>query len=198
MFLRSVRATRRERTRPLPGDELIPTPIGSLTHAITIGRSAREMWPWLVQMGAGSRAGWYSYDFIDNGHRRSADRIVSELQTIKLGASFPAVPGATDGFHVLMFETGHYLVLGWRPSPDAAPIMTWAFVLEEHSNQRSRLIVRARGGRGYSFYGLPVWIGRPVVRAAHFIMERKQLLGIAARVESRGRSGNDDAQLEVA
>jgi hypothetical protein len=177
---------------------LIATPIGSLTHAITIGRPAREVWPWLVQMGAGSRAGWYSYDFIDNGRRPSADRIVPDLQTIAVGALVPAAPGATDGFHTLTFETGHHLVLGSRPSADTAPIMTWAFVLEERPDQSSRLIVRARAGRGYPFYGLPAWIGLPVVRVAHFIMERKQLLGIAERVESRGRRGNDGAQPEAA
>ena len=65
MFHRSVRASRGERTRPLPGDELIPEPFASLTHAITIRRPRRDVWPWLVQMGAGTRAGWYSYDFID-------------------------------------------------------------------------------------------------------------------------------------
>jgi hypothetical protein len=166
---------------------LIPTPIGSLTHAITIYRSARDVWPWLVQMGAGSRAGWYSYDFIDNGRRRSADRIVSDLQTLELGALFPAAPGATDGFHVLTFETAHYLVIGWRPKPEDAPLMTWAFVLEERPDRSSRLIVRARGGGNYPFYGLPAWIGLPLVRAAHFIMERKQLLGIAARAEAHAR-----------
>ena len=57
MFYRSVRATRPERTRDLPGDQLIPEPIGSLTHAITIPCPRREVWPWLAQMGAGSRAG---------------------------------------------------------------------------------------------------------------------------------------------
>jgi hypothetical protein len=118
MFSRSVRATRRERTRPLPGDELIPIPVGSLTHAITIDRPAREVWPWLAQMGAGSRAGWYSYDFLDNGRRPSATRIVSDLQSIAVGALFPAVPGATDGFHVLWVPLGAvYSVLvtavGW-------------------------------------------------------------------------------------
>jgi hypothetical protein len=177
---------------------LIPIPVGSLTHAITIDRPAREVWPWLAQMGAGSRAGWYSYDFLDNGRRPSATRIVSNLQSIAVGTLFPAVPGATDGFHVLTFEAGHSLVLGWRPKPDAAPMMTWAFVVEQRSDRSSRLIVRARGGAEYPFYGLPASIGLPVVRAAHFIMERKQLLGIAARVESRGRSRNDDVQLEAA
>jgi hypothetical protein len=60
---RSVRATPQDRTRALPGDELIEQPIGSLQHAITMRRSRHEVWPWLAQMGAGSRAGWYSYDF---------------------------------------------------------------------------------------------------------------------------------------
>jgi len=186
MFQRSVRASRRERTCPLAGDDLIRDPIASLTHAITIRRPSRDVWPWLVQMGAGTRAGWYSYDVIDNGRHRSADRILPELQTIAVGTLFPAVPGATDGFHVLHFETARSLVLGWRPTAEAAPIMTWAFVLEDRTGGQTRLIVRARGGRGYPFYGLPQWIGQPFVRVGHAIMERRQLLGIAARVESRG------------
>jgi hypothetical protein len=136
-------------------------------------------------MGAGTRAGWYSYDFIDNGRRRSADCVVPELQTIAIGELFPAAPGAMDGFHLLDFETARYLVLGWKPEPDATPIVTWAFVLEERPDGETRLIVRARGGRAYPFYGLPQCIGLPFVRFGHAIMERRQLLGIASRVESR-------------
>jgi hypothetical protein len=179
----SVRASRLERTRALPGDELIRDPIASLTHAITIQRPPHDVWPWLVQMGA-DRAGWYSYDFIDNGRRPSADRIVSALQTVAVGDLFPATPGATDGFHVLACETARYLVLGWRRAPDAAPIMTWAFILEWRTDTTTRLIVRARGGREYPFYGLPPWLGKPFIRFGHFVMQRKQLLGIAARAES--------------
>jgi hypothetical protein len=183
MSHRSVRASRLERTRALPGDELIPEPIASLTHAITIQRPPHGVWPWLVQMGA-ERAGWYSYDFIDNGRRPSADRIVPALQTVAVGDLFPAVPGATDGFHVLGFETARHLVLGWRPAPGAAPIMTWAFVLEWRTDATTRLVVRARGGREYPFYGLQPWIGRPFIRFGHLVMQRKQLLGIAWRAES--------------
>ena len=179
----SVRASRLERTRALPGDELIRDPIASLTHAITIQRPPHGVWPWLVQMGA-DRAGWYSYDFIDNGRRRSAERIVPALQSVAVGDLFPAAPGATDGFHVLAFETARHLVLGWRPAPGAAPIMTWAFVLEGRTDGTTRLIVRARGGREYPFYGLPPWIGKPFIRFGHFVMQRKQLLGIAWRAES--------------
>ena len=185
MFPRSVRASHGERTCPLPGDELIPDPIASLTHATTIRRPPSAVWPWLMQMGAGTRAGWYSYDFIDNGRRPSADCIVPGLQAITIGTLFPAVPGANDGFHVLGFESARYLILGWRTAPGAPPIMTWAFVLDESPAGHTRLIVRARGGHGYPFYGLPAWIGMPVVRFGHAIMERKQLLGIASRVERR-------------
>lgn len=60
----SVRADHDERARNLSGDELIPKPAGSVTHAITIRRSPHDIWPWLAQMGSG-RAGWYAYDFID-------------------------------------------------------------------------------------------------------------------------------------
>ena len=93
MWPRPVRATHLERARALPGDELIPEPVGTLTHAVTVRRPAREVWPWLAQMGAGNRAGWHSYDIIDNGRRRSAARIVEELQHIAVGTLFPAVPG---------------------------------------------------------------------------------------------------------
>src|SRR5271166_718751 len=83
-----VRATTAERAKTLPGDDLIPQPIGAINHAITIHRSPHEVWPWLVQMGSG-RAGWYAYDFIDNGRHPSADRILPEFQTIEAGSVFP-------------------------------------------------------------------------------------------------------------
>jgi membrane protease YdiL (CAAX protease family) len=181
---RSVRATGDERTRTLPGDALIADSIGAFTHAITIGRPRRDVWPWLAQMGAGTRAGWYSYDVIDNGRRPSVDRIVPELQNLVVGMIFPAVPGATDGFTLLAFEAERFLVLGWV-SPESVRLMTWAFVLEDADGAATRLIVRARGGRGYQFHGLPWWAAKPFLTIGHFLMQRKQLLGIAQRVEQR-------------
>src|SRR5688572_29537521 len=119
MCTHSVRATSDEWTRALPGDELIPQPSGALTHALTIEGTPGEVWPWLAQMGAGSRAGWYSYDFVDNGRVPSARQVVSELQQISVGMVFPALPGATEGFELAWFEPGRFLVLCWR-APDGA------------------------------------------------------------------------------
>jgi hypothetical protein len=183
MLLRSVRANRHERTRLLPGDESIAAPVGSLTHAVTIHGSAREVWPWLVQMGAGTRAGWYSYDRIDNGGRRSSDRIVPELQAIDVGTLFPARPGVTDGFHVLQYQPEASLVLGWVPA-GRGPLVTWAFTIDVLDERTSRLVTRARAGGDYPFYGLPPALGLPFIRAGHFVMQRRQLLGIARRVEA--------------
>jgi hypothetical protein len=182
MRYRSVSATEDERTRRLAGDELIPNTIGQLTHAITIHRPPHDVWPWLVQMGAGSRAGWYSYDRFDNGGHPSANRVLPYLQQIRVGTLFPALPSRFDGFHVLAVKQGTSLVLGWR-TPGGNTIMTWAFVLEEAHNTTTRLVARARASLDYPFFGLPRVIGGPLVRAVHFVMQRKQLLGIARRAE---------------
>jgi hypothetical protein len=179
---RSVRASPDERARKLPGDELIEEPVGFLQHAITIRRPRHEVWPWLAQMGAGSRAGWYSYDVIDNGGQPSADRVVAELQALTVGMIFPALPRAADGFTLLALEPQRFLVLGWL-TPEGVALMTWAFVLEDADHDSTRLLVRARGGPGYRFHGLPWWAAKRIVAVVHFIMQRRQLLGIARRAE---------------
>ena len=178
----SVRADRGERVRSLPGDELIPNPLGLVIHAITIQRSAHNVWPWLAQMGS-DRAGWYAYDFVDNGGRPSAERILPEFQSVGVGTVFPALPGIKDTFVVARCEPDHDLVLSWR-SPNGTYLTTWAFVLEQPEPGRTRLIVRGRVAAGYAPYGLPAWFVKLTAPWAHAIMERKQLLGIKRRAEA--------------
>jgi hypothetical protein len=179
---RSARATRVEQTEPLPADELIKEPLGSLTHAITIRGSRADVWPWLAQMGAG-RAGWYSYDHLDNGGQRSSRQLLAPLQSPAKGTVFPALPGATDGFILVDYKAAEWLILGW-PDSDGRQIVTWAFVLRSAGPNCTRLVVRARGSANYRFRDLPSSIGLPLVRLVHFVMQRKQLLGIASRVEA--------------
>jgi hypothetical protein len=180
---RSVRATTDERARALPADQWIPQAIDTLTHGVTIRRAPRDVWPWLMQMGAGSRGGWYSYDWLDNGRQPSATRIVPELQRPAVGTVFPALPGVTEGFVVMAVEPERMLTLGW-PLPDGTANVTWTFVLDEVAPGVTRLLVRVRGGPGYRFHGLPLPLTRLVVRVVHLIMQRKQLLGIWRRAES--------------
>jgi hypothetical protein len=132
-------------------------------------------------MGAGTRAGWYSYDWLDNGRQSSATRIVPELQHPRVGSVFPALPGVNDGFTLLAIQPEHVLILGW-PAPDGTTEVTWTFVLDEAAGV-TRLLVRVRAGPGYRFHGLPLLLTRRVIRVVHFIMQRKQLLGIARRAD---------------
>jgi hypothetical protein len=133
-------------------------------------------------MGSG-RAGWYAYDFIDNGGQRSSERVLPDYQNIGVGSVLPCLPGASDVFVVAQCDPRHSLVLAWR-LPSGKYQNTWAFVLERLRQDKTRLIVRGRVAPDYRPFGLPPWIALPTGRMAHFIMERKQLLGIARRAEA--------------
>jgi hypothetical protein len=137
-----------------PGDELITDPRKTITHTIIINTSPENIWPWLVQLGAG-RAGWYSYDRIDNGGKPSANKIVPALQQIEVVDIMPAVPHSKDAFIVREIQPGKAIVL-------VVPIMTskeepnnkkrmnsplrvsWALILETLDENRTKLISRGR------------------------------------------------------
>ena len=116
---RPVRPRGDEATRSLPGDELVADAKVRWNHAITIRARPADIWPWLVQMGC-RRAGWYSYDGLDNGGVRSAEGIVPELQQVRVGDIFPMSPKVEDTFVVRLVEPERALVLG-----DAAGGMAW-------------------------------------------------------------------------
>jgi hypothetical protein len=67
-------ATDDEARRPMPGDDILGPSAGSTTRAITIQVPTERVWPWLAQLGYG-KAGWYSYDWLDNDGQRSAEQI---------------------------------------------------------------------------------------------------------------------------
>ena len=81
-------ATGDEIARPMVGDELCARPQFNATRAVTIRARPEEIWPWLVQIGFG-RAGWYTYDLLDNLGRHSAERIIPEFQHLAVGDWVP-------------------------------------------------------------------------------------------------------------
>jgi hypothetical protein len=66
-------ATDEEIGRAMPGDDLLPV-AASTTRAVSVAAPSEQVWPWLLQLGY--RAGWYSYDWIDNDGHPSADLII--------------------------------------------------------------------------------------------------------------------------
>jgi hypothetical protein len=172
---RPVRPQGDEATRSLPGDELVADAKVRWNHAITIRARPAAIWPWLVQMGC-RRAGWYSYDGLDNAGVKSAERIVGEFQQIQVGDIFPMRPTDDDTFVVRLVEPERALVLG-----DAAGGMAWEFVLEPVDEDSTRVIARVRAT--YDTLALGLFL-KVVWHPTHFAMERRQLLNLKRRVEA--------------
>jgi len=174
----AVRPLAGEVARSLPGDELVGDAKVGWTHAVTVRARPADIWPWLVQMGC-RRAGWYSYDGLDNGGVSSANRIVAELQRVEAGDIFPQTPKAEKLFVVRAVEPERALVLG-----DDAGSMSWAFVLEPVDETSTRVITRSRGAYDRLALGLTLKV---LWHPLHFGMQRRQLLNLKRLAEAAGR-----------
>ena len=154
----------------MPGDDLLPTRAGQTTRAVTIGAPPSAIWPWLVQIGYG-RAGWYSYDRIDNDGRTSATRIVPELQDLHVGDRIEMVPGM--GPTVRWMDPPRFLLCGGDRD-------TWCLGLYPNGDGTTRLVSRWRQawerGPATAFW---LMISDP----GTFVMERKMLLNLRTRIE---------------
>lgn len=179
-------ATPFERTRALPGDDLVPTPRIASTRAILINAPPDAIWPWLVQIGW-QRAGWYSYDllerlvgaadFVDGPH--SAQRIVPELQTLAPGDAIRLGPEPMPAFTVMEVDPPRALVLGGSDGVEGTSV-SWTFALEPLGD-RTRLIARFRLTYPPTTANHLMWGASEL---AHMIMEQKMLRGIRQRAEA--------------
>lgn len=170
-------ASSEEAHMPMPGDELVPRPVVESTRAVTVRASTSEVWPWLVQMGAG-RGGLYSYDWLENLAGlgiHSVDRIVPELQDLKQGDTLP-LDARGGGPSVAVFEPERALVLDVGPS-----VASWGFILRRIDRRTTKLYARFR----LDADPRPLWglLYALVIDIPHFAMERKMLLGIKQRAE---------------
>ena len=179
-----------------PDDDLVPNPMYETTRAVTIGATAAEVWPWLIQIGY-QRGGFYSYDWLENLaglEIASTDQIELELQRLAMGDSVRIAPETP--LAVARLEPNRALVLHNTMNPfnaqtvdldDPAPgpfmDWTWTFTLQEFDEDATRLVVRVRGS--YE----PWWLAPlfyALLEPVHFLMERKMMLGIKERAE-RGK-----------
>ena len=208
MPLATCLATALERRRPLAVDTFVPDAIFTSTHAITINAPPEQVWPWIAQMGAG-RAGWYSWDVIDNGGVPSSSTIVPRLQTVAPGDIMPGVPGATDAFVVAAVDPPRALVLT-VPDGHGDNAVAWEHLLDPLAGDRTRLIVRGRASSRWlalprakplaghhrifieRAYAVLSRLPRPLVITlagiGHRFMEARHLRGIQRRSTARIRT----------
>lgn len=184
-------ATDEEATRSLAGDETVPNPGIASTRAIDIHAPAHVVWPWLVQMGW-KRAGWYSYDLIDNGRTPSAERIIPRLQSLQVGDLVPEGPEvgwtvrALEPDHLLLLDThGPMQGVDWVQRRDSS----WLFLLTDIDAEHTRLVERCRTTLTMNHATL---VGKLlatrlstllILAPGDFVMARRQMLGIRRRAE---------------
>ena len=184
-------ATDEEATRSLAGDETVPDPGIASTRAIDIHAPARVVWPWLVQMGW-KRAGWYSYDIIDNDRTPRAETIIPKLQSLQVGDLVPEGPKvgwtvrALERDRLLLLEThGPMKGVGWVQQRDSS----WLFFLTDIDAEHTRLVERSRTTltmNRATLVGrlLATRLSRMLILApGDFVMARRQMRGIKRRAE---------------
>jgi hypothetical protein len=175
-------ATAGELTRAMPGDGELFEASFTATRALTVRARPEHVWPWLVQTGFG-RAGWYSYDWLDNLGRRSAERIVPELQDLSIGDWIPmsATVNERTAFRVALLEPPTRML--WT-KPDS----TWSWVIEPIDAGRTRVVSRLRCRHDpRSALG---FAGMLLMELGDFPMFRRMLLNLRRRAEALAASGS--------
>ncbi len=166
-------ASAQEADSALPGDELLEDADGVSTRAIDIDAPARDVWPWLAQMGPSPRGGAYTYDWIENLiglDMHSADEVLQEFQNPQIGDTIGL--GAN---RMRLERVEPQRVLAWR-SQDGNWV--WTFVLREDDGA-TRLISRNR----FRLPTLAARIAMVPMEPGSLVMERKMLLGVRQRAE---------------
>jgi hypothetical protein len=168
-------ATGDEATRPMAGDALCPRPQLNATRAVTIAAAPEDIWPWLVQWGW-NRAGFYSYDLLDNFGRPSTRRILPQFQHLAVGDWVPmgGEPTPSTAYRVTQLKPGTLML--WEK-----PGGTWLWLIEPADAGSTRLITRLRSRYAWA---------KPAIVTELILMEigdpfmmRKCLLGIKQRAE---------------
>ena len=172
-------ATDAEIKHAMPGDDIVREPSFNATRAVTIHASAENIYPWIVQMGV-TRAGWYSYDLLDNLGRPSAENILTEHQTIQVDNVIPMSPDGKQGMRVKDFSNNKWM-LWWDGKGDSS----WVWDIQPEGEADSRLVTRVRVK--YRLLSLAIAFNL-LVEFFDIIMMRKCMLGIKRRAEKLNRS----------
>lgn len=176
MLLDHWGATSAEIDGPVVGDDLVPDAATVATRCIDLAAPPDAVFPWLRQMGFG-RAGWYSYDWLDNLGRRSATTIHPEWQDVSTGDT---VPGGPIAFEAAIVDPPHAFVLRLPATGAKRSRIGFTLAYELRSVPTgTRLVTRMRaridapGGR---------LVARYLLGPGDGVMVRRQLRGLAMRI----------------
>ena len=184
-------STRAERTRALPGDDLITSPSFVTNHAATLDAPPQHVWPWMTQVGW-HRAGWYTPRWVDRllfpDNWPSATHLDPALvRDLRPGDTIPDGPPGTAQFvveradapGVLVLRSTTHLPPGWAERIGASLDWVWTFTFDPTDDGGTRMQVRNRGRVN------PKWLNlaylATIVPADH-VMTRGMFRGLQQRV----------------
>lgn len=181
-------ATREEQAMTLPGDDYFAPGSANrvhLTRAASIAAPPADVWPWLAQLGRG--AGFYSYDFLDNGRKTSARHLVTWIPSPQ--------PGDASAIGYLRHLEEGRRIVWWAPGERfLGTICNMAICMQVTPDANgARLVIRISAdtaGLGAKFV---LWIFLLI----DCIMAPKQVAGIKRRVEQYGARREDPAHPET-
>ena len=164
-------STPHERQADYPCDDLVDRP-DALFRAVDIDAPAAVVFRWLLQL----RQAPYSYDWLDNGGRRSPRHLSDELERLEVGRTFMRI------FRLASFEDGRSITLDSTTALFGRVVVTYRVV--PVGALQSRLVVKL------IFSGPPGlrgWVTRRLLPTGDLLMMRKQLLTLKALAERDGR-----------
>lgn len=184
-------ATPEESARTFPYDELVPNATWSSTRAVTVAATPVQIWPWLVQVGWG-RAGWYGYDWADNGFKPSSWEIMPEHQQFGVGTKFPMSPWTA--MYCRAYEEPRWMLLRMGNAEGTTDIGTFLYYLDPIDERHTRLIIRMRDKyRWFNPLILPMQLA---VDVGDIFFQWAHLKGVKARAERMAT--NESTSAEVA
>ena len=163
-----------ERRLPFPCDRYVEQADAAYFRGITVRATPAVVFRWLCQL----RVAPYSYDWIDNGGRRSPRTLTPGMENLAIGQSMMRI------FSLVEFAKDRHLTLRIKHGTGAFSLfgdLAITYLIVPESPERCRLVVKLavrypRGVKGALMrWGLP-W--------GDLVMMRRQLLNLRTLAES--------------
>jgi len=165
-------STPAERARPFPCDRHQPGAGDAVFRAVDVDAPPAVIFRWLCQL----RAAPYSYDWIDNGGRRSPTTLTPGLDDLRVGQRLMGL------FEIVEFERDRHLTL-LLETPGVGVLlgrMAVTYLVVPRSGGGSRLLVKIAAAYPPGPLG---WLFRWIMPWADLIMMRRQLLNLKQLAE---------------
>jgi hypothetical protein len=165
--------TEAERGLPFPCDGLCPSPDVALFRGVPVAAPARVLFRWLCQL----RVAPYSYDWLDNGGRRSPPTLTPGLDALARGQRIMTI------FRLVEFEPDRSLTIVNRTRDGASQVFgeVWvSYLIGPGDGGQCRLLAKLLVRYPRTLTGAVL---RRVLPLGDLVMMRRQLLNLKALAE---------------